>query len=816
MNPAISSAYRRLRIPDAERYWVEQVKCRVGCPVFTDACGYVTAVAEGRDEDAYAIARATNPFVSICGRICGAPCEAACRRGSVDAPGLDPCDQALGLRAARERDRHATSTTTGTRTRGCCVPKGNYPEKIAVIGSGVGGLTVAHDLARAGYKVTVFESNPVPGGMLTLGVPLYRLPRELVKAEIDAILSLGVELQPQRPGRASPGNTIADLRRQGYKAFFIGAGLQGSRRLEDPGRRPAGRRQRPRVPQAGEPRPADRRSGRASSSSGAATSRSTSPARRSGNRRERPRTPRPSASPPTSPARRPAGPASRRSTSPASSRAPRCRPTTSRSRRGSTRASRLHTSLGPRAVLGNGKVEGIEFVVVPLGLRLRAALQPEVRRERARDDRGRHRHLRDRPEGRVQLPDARGRHRADGPRPDQGRPRDAPDDSRPDVFAGGDVVLGPRLFIDAIASAQVAARSIHDYLRKIDDERRAPLRVVARRLPMAQDWEVDGAPAAALTRPDVRGARRAPPTGRWRRTTPRTRRAGRPSAACAATCRPTSRGSTASPATAASTSARTTASTSSGSRRSPPTRASSRWREEQLGITKEQLAAFEPLGARRPRRRHAEGRDRLHPLLDVRHAVPDEGVHDAALRVPPRARGRTGPEPPLRSTDDGTAGVDGTIHEAAATDPARVPGRLRAPSALRPPPLRLHDQPVLLLPPRDLAGRVDADLARADVRDVAHRRPRRSSSGASTAPTPAPRWSFRSSRTTSTRSRRSSYGRFLRVEEGPRCASCRSRCWRPSRSSSPSSSWRISRRCPRSPGASCVSTSARGSVDRGF
>ena len=81
-----SAAYRQLKLPDAERYWVEQVKCRVGCPVFTDACGYVTAVAEGRDEDAYGIARATNPFVSICGRICGAPCEQACRRGDVDQP----------------------------------------------------------------------------------------------------------------------------------------------------------------------------------------------------------------------------------------------------------------------------------------------------------------------------------------------------------------------------------------------------------------------------------------------------------------------------------------------------------------------------------------------------------------------------------------------------------------------------------------------------------------------------------------------------------------------------------------------------------
>jgi NADPH-dependent glutamate synthase beta subunit-like oxidoreductase len=101
--PPLSSAYRRLRIPDAERYWVEQVKCRVGCPVFTDACGYVTAVAEGRDRDAYAIARATTPFVSICGRICGAPCERACRRGSAD-PRLDSGGQALGVRVPRQRD----------------------------------------------------------------------------------------------------------------------------------------------------------------------------------------------------------------------------------------------------------------------------------------------------------------------------------------------------------------------------------------------------------------------------------------------------------------------------------------------------------------------------------------------------------------------------------------------------------------------------------------------------------------------------------------------------------------------------------------
>ena len=105
-----------------------------------------------------------------------------------------------------------------------------------MVGSGVAGLTVAHDLARAGYKVTVFEAGPVAGGMLTLGVPLYRLPREVVQREIDAILSLGVDLRLNSPVGV-PGRTVSDLRREGFKAIFIGAGLQGSRRSTSPGRR---------------------------------------------------------------------------------------------------------------------------------------------------------------------------------------------------------------------------------------------------------------------------------------------------------------------------------------------------------------------------------------------------------------------------------------------------------------------------------------------------------------------------------------------------------------------------------------------------
>src|SRR3954447_8486648 len=78
--------FYQVRVPDATSYWIEMVKCRHACPVHTDACGYVTAIAEGRYEDAYRLARARNPFASICGRVCGAPREANGRRGDVDAP----------------------------------------------------------------------------------------------------------------------------------------------------------------------------------------------------------------------------------------------------------------------------------------------------------------------------------------------------------------------------------------------------------------------------------------------------------------------------------------------------------------------------------------------------------------------------------------------------------------------------------------------------------------------------------------------------------------------------------------------------------
>ncbi|MBI2457352.1 MAG: FAD-dependent oxidoreductase [candidate division NC10 bacterium] len=244
----------RVEIPDFA-YWRRQIKCQDACPVHTDARGYVTAIADGDPEKAYVIAREPNPFASICGRVCAAPCEVACRRGDIDAP--------IAIRALKrfvterygveaplraDRDRPAVETTglplvgasqavreirnaedaTELRRLGR-MPHPGRGKRVAVVGSGVAGLTCAHDLALLGYRVTVFEKQAAPGGMLMLGVPEYRLPRDLVRAEIQAVLALGVELRTTTAiGRDF---ALADLRAQGYEAVFLGIGCHKGRGL---------------------------------------------------------------------------------------------------------------------------------------------------------------------------------------------------------------------------------------------------------------------------------------------------------------------------------------------------------------------------------------------------------------------------------------------------------------------------------------------------------------------------------------------------------------------------------------------------------
>jgi len=447
-------------------YWMEMIKCQDACPVHTDACGYVNAIAEGRDRDAYRIARATNPFSSICGRVCGAPCEANCRRGSLDAP--------VSIRALKRFVTGQFGPESGDYRlyrEGCdqrMLPpnRGDY-ERVAVVGAGVAGLTVAHDLVQLGYKVTVFEALARPGGMLTVGVPVFRLPRELVMAEIDAILSLGVELRcNQRLGRDF---TIESLRAQGFKAIFLGIGLPKGRKLDLPGSDLSGVYDGMdflRAFNEGSPlavgkrivvigggnvaydvarsavRPLDQNDGNdidadAHSSASTAFDVARSAVRMSGAKEVH------------------VVCLEKRSEMPADE---------IEVSEGAEEGLVLHNARGPREILGrDGRVAGLRTVecvsVFDSGKRFNPSFDEANIEEIAADT--------------IifsigQASDLSFLRASDGIEQNRGLIKVDPETYRttaPDVSACGDIAHGPRLFINAIASAQVAARSMHDYLR---------------------------------------------------------------------------------------------------------------------------------------------------------------------------------------------------------------------------------------------------------------------------------------------------------------------------------------------------------------
>ncbi|HET8541417.1 MAG TPA: FAD-dependent oxidoreductase [Anaeromyxobacter sp.] len=235
-----------VRLPGLDD-WKAQVKCQMGCPVATDGGRYCQLVAQERYEEGYLVARAPNPFASVCGRVCAAPCEDACRRGSVDGP--------ITIRALKRTvtERYGVESIhpdTQDRLREALVPEGNRyaghlptsplagagrdgRRKVAVIGAGPAGLSAAHDLALLGYAVTVFEASEEPGGMMRFGIPEYRLPRSVIRAEIDKILALGVTLRTRTP--LGPGLGLPELRRDGFEAFFLSVGVQKGRDLAIPG-----------------------------------------------------------------------------------------------------------------------------------------------------------------------------------------------------------------------------------------------------------------------------------------------------------------------------------------------------------------------------------------------------------------------------------------------------------------------------------------------------------------------------------------------------------------------------------------------------
>lgn len=217
-------------IPDVD-YYLRQIDCRDGCPVNTDGRGYMLAIHAGDLLEGYKIARGPNPFASICGMICGAPCEITCRR--------DRVDKTLTIRAQKryldewygQDEKAHIRSLSYSYARGSVNPKPNGL-KVACIGAGVASLTVAHDLLRLGYQVDVYEMMDKPGGMLIYGVPTYRLKNNLAQSECRAIEYLGAKIHYNcKVGR----DITLDTLEASYDAIFIGIGLWKSRELPIPG-----------------------------------------------------------------------------------------------------------------------------------------------------------------------------------------------------------------------------------------------------------------------------------------------------------------------------------------------------------------------------------------------------------------------------------------------------------------------------------------------------------------------------------------------------------------------------------------------------
>jgi formate dehydrogenase beta subunit len=231
-----------IQIPDIE-FWKNLVPCQIACPIHTDAGRYVQLIAEHKYEEAYLTARSPNPFASVCGRVCAAPCEDWCRRGKIDAP--------VSIRALKRfvTEKYGVESVLPDKQDelfdGKDEPGNKWlwhlpvqvesrknivkNKRVAVIGSGPAGLSCAHDLALMGYQVTVFEATGVAGGMLRHGIPEYRLSRSLIDKEIEKIRFLGVEMKYNTPLNEKFG--LRELKAQGFDSVFISVGTQKGRDL---------------------------------------------------------------------------------------------------------------------------------------------------------------------------------------------------------------------------------------------------------------------------------------------------------------------------------------------------------------------------------------------------------------------------------------------------------------------------------------------------------------------------------------------------------------------------------------------------------
>ena len=234
-------AYKHAPLPDnniwGEYAWDEEYRdtarmsntydkgsapCKAACPAHVPVQAYLALAKEGKYRESLAMIKTENPFPSVCGRVCNKRCEDACTRGKIDAPvSIDAVKKFVADWEIREKDRYVPEKIVQS-------VYGKFDEKIAIIGGGPAGLSAAYYLAEMGYNPTVFEKNARPGGMLTYGIPSYKLEKDVIEAEIDVIRKLGAEIKCGV--EVGKDVTIEELKKQGYKAFYIAIGCQGGRR----------------------------------------------------------------------------------------------------------------------------------------------------------------------------------------------------------------------------------------------------------------------------------------------------------------------------------------------------------------------------------------------------------------------------------------------------------------------------------------------------------------------------------------------------------------------------------------------------------
>jgi len=196
--------------------------CHHTCPIGTEASSYIAFIAHGRFQEAYEVNRLANPLPSVCGRVCHHPCEIFCRAAESDEP--------ISIRALK---RFVADWARSNGQKKAIRPVEKKYEKVAIVGSGPAGLMAGWVLAKKGYDVTIFEAEDIPGGMLAWAIPDYRLPKDVLQAEIDDIKALGVNIRTGT--RIGKDLSLEDLQRQGFKAIFIATGASRSTRLNIPG-----------------------------------------------------------------------------------------------------------------------------------------------------------------------------------------------------------------------------------------------------------------------------------------------------------------------------------------------------------------------------------------------------------------------------------------------------------------------------------------------------------------------------------------------------------------------------------------------------